>query len=269
VTYALTASIADLDLVRARLLTDILYRSGELLPFDRISDSQVQSRITFDFGTRYERLRQWIDKYQQGEALPLDAFFSRLFGEVLSQPKFGFHDNFDAANTAANLIESARSFRQTVTRIDTDVDIAAEYVRMVDKGVIANQYLNGRETDDENAVLIAPAYTFLMANQSVDYQFWLNIGSSGWGQRLHQPLTHPSVMSRQWHDGDVWTGEKENNWNQEAIAQLTLGLIRRCRKRVFMGFSQFGEQGIEQRGPLLMALQSMLRRLSKEVQQDV
>ncbi|MBN1247744.1 MAG: hypothetical protein JXC32_08805, partial [Anaerolineae bacterium] len=60
VAYALTYAIAGLDLIRAQLLADIVYRhhSGvpELTPFDAIRPT-VQERITFTFGERYEALR--------------------------------------------------------------------------------------------------------------------------------------------------------------------------------------------------------------------
>lgn len=262
--FALTSSIAELDLVRARLLTDILFRDGKLLPFERITDPKIQSRITFDLGTRYERLRKWLDAYQEVEPLPLDAFFSKIFGEVLSQPHFGFHQHYDAVNAAANLIDSAREFRQTVSRIEPGLSTAYEYIRMVDAGVIANQYVREREAGEKDAVLIAPAYTFLTNNSPVDYQFWLNIGSNGWGERLYQPLTQPYVLSRQWIEGDKWDDKREFDANQEALYELVVGLIRRCRQRIYLGFSQYGEQGYEQRGALLMAVQTMLRRLTRE-----
>lgn len=266
VAAALSFVIDDLDPVRARLLADMLYRDGRLLPFERIQDAKAQSRVTFELGTIYETLRQWLDDYRDGEQNPLDVFLSRLFGEVLSQPRFGFHQNFDAATTAANLIDSAKAFRQTAGRIEPELDVAYEYVRMVDAGAIANLYMRDWASDKRDAVLITPAYTFLMGNQPVDYQFWLNIGSSGWGQRLNQPLTHPYVLSRHWPVGRQWTDNDEYAVNQEALYQLALGLIRRCHKQIFIGFSEFGEQGLEQRGPLLMALQQMLRRLAKEEQ---
>jgi hypothetical protein len=261
--FALSSAIADLDLVRARLLTDVLFRGGELLPFERIQDAKMQGRITFDLGNRYEALRAWLDQYRQGESLPLDAFFRRIFGEVLSQPKFGFHRSYDAANAAANLIDSARDFRQTVSRIEPNLPIGSEYLKMVDAGVIANQYIPDGRAADQDSVLIAPAYTFLMNNQSVDYQFWLNIGGAGWGQRLYQPLTQPYILSRQWPDGKVWGEEDEFATNQKTLYDLVSGLIRRCRKRIYLGFSQYGEQGFDQRGALLTAVQSMLRRLNK------
>jgi len=261
VAFALTSSIRQLDLVRARLMTDLLFRNGTLLPFEQIRDAKIQSRITFDLGTRYEELRQWLADAQQG-AMPLDTFFSKLFGEKLSQPAFGFHENYDAANTAANLIDSAREFRQTVSQIEPDLPIATEYIRMVDSGVIANQYMLTNPQNQE-AVLIAPAYTYLTTNTPVDYQFWLNIGSPGWGQRLHQPLTQPYVLSRQWPDGNTWTDTEETETNQETVYQLVSGLIRRCRKRIYLGLSQYGEQGFDQRGALLVGVQSMLRRLAK------
>lgn len=266
VAYALTTSIEGLDLVRARLLTEMLYRSGTLRPFESVREPVALNRITIDLGSRYDGLRSWIDSYRTGETLPPDVFFSRLFGELLSQPRYGFHNRLDASGTATNLIDSARGFRQTVSRIEPDLDIGAEYIRMVDAGVIANQYLQERESFVQDAVLIAPAYAYLMNNAPVDYQFWLNIGSAGWGQRLYQPLTQPYVLSRQWQPGRKWQDADEYEANQDTIYQLVSGLTRRCRKRIYLGFSEFGEQGFEQRGQLLLAVQSMLRRLAKEDQ---
>jgi hypothetical protein len=273
VASALTASIAELDLIRARLLTDVLYRNGQLQPFETVKNPAIFERVTSELGIQYERLRRWLDAYQaehqtdgqpSDDEQPLDSFFSRLFGEVLSQPGFGFHADYDAANTAANLIDSARDFRQTIQEIEPERDgIAQEYVVMVDEGVIANQYVREWHIEDREAVLLAPAYTFLMTNQPVSYQFWLNAGSNGWSQRLYQPLTHPYVLSRQWHEGDIWTDEDEHRANQQMLQRLMLGLVRRCREQIYLGFSEFGEQGYEQRGPLLMTVQQMLRRLQR------
>ncbi len=262
--FALTSSIQDLDLIRARLLADTLYLNGALLPFSQIENERFQERITFDFGTRYDVLVDWLTAYINDTSLPVDVFFSKLFGEVLSQPGFGFHDNYDSANTAANLIDSAKEFRQTVGKIEPDLDTSSEYVRMVDSCVIANQYVREWQLETQDAVLVAPAYTFLLSNTPVDYQFWVNIGSNSWSQRLLQPLTQPYVLSRQWEEGRVWTDADEEEANRENLSAVTLGLIRRCRKRIYLGISEYGEQGYEQRGSLLMAVQSMLRRLQKE-----
>ena len=50
---------------------------------------------------------------------------------------------------------------------------------------------------------------------------------------------------------------------EEALCRLTLGLIRRCRRRVVLGLSDLGEQGYEQKGPLLQAIQRVLRRYGR------
>jgi hypothetical protein len=108
-----------------------------------------------------------------------------------------------------------------------------------------------------------------MSNQPVDYQFWLNVGSAGWAERLYQPLTHPYVLSLGWLAGNVWTDSDEFGARQEALYRLVRGLVRRCRKTIYLGFSQLGEQGYEQRGPLLESVQRMLRRLSREAASGV
>jgi len=259
VAYALTNALSDFDLVRAQLLANIVFRKNELISFDDI-DVDMQERITFEFGSRYEALRTWLRQYQEGEPDELDVFLSRLFGEVLSQVGFGFHHDFDAARIAANLIDSARAFRWTISE-QLEKSVGQEYAEMVAQGVIANQYLRDWDEPEEDSVLLAPAFTFLMGNQPVDYQFWLNVGSAGWWERLYQPLTHPYVLSLQWEQGHIWSDSDEYEARQDTLYRLVLGLLRRCREGVYLGFSQLGEQGYEQRGPLLDAVQRILRRL--------
>jgi hypothetical protein len=265
VISALMDSLGRLDIVRARLLVGRVYdpATGALKPFDAIPPD-AQERITYALGERYQTLYQWLMDYQTEPPLPLDIFLSRLFGEVLSQPGFGFHTQFDAAHVTAKLIESARAFRQVVARIDPDLDLPAEYVRSVLDGVLANQYVDAPTRKPEAAVLIAPAHAFLMNNLAVDYQFWLNIGGSGWGQRLYQPLTQPYVLSRHWPLGRIWTDADEFNAGQHELYTLISGLLRRCRKKIYLGYNQLGEQGMEQRGVLLMTIHQMLRRIKQE-----
>ena len=175
----------------------------------------------------------------------------------------------------AALIESIAKFRHTVqdtlieaehgpddptARLSADEYVRQEYIRMVEQGVFAATYVQSWQVEPADAVLIAPAYTFLMANRPVEVQFWLNIGSGGWWERLYQPLTHPYVLSRQWPEGQVWGDDDEFSARQMALGKLILGLVRRCRRTIYLGIADLGEQGYEERGPLLQAVQRLLRR---------
>ena len=269
VANALRQAIDGLDLVRAQLLAETLYRFhngvASLESFEQLKP-EMQARITYVLGERYESLRAWIGAYTQRQQEELDHFLSRLFGEVLSQNGYGFHRNFDAGKVAANLIESVRKFRWAArdTNLNAGDSLGREYLQLVNEGVIAAQYIRSWEVQSDEAVLLAPAYTFLMSNKPVSYQFWLNVGSRGWAERLYQPLTHPFVLSRQWPTGKVWTDADELQANQEALYRLALGLVRRCRKRIYLGLSDLDEQGYEHKGPLLRAIQRMLQGLPVE-----
>lgn len=306
VAYALMQAIDGMDLVRAQLLAEIVYRVQDHVPtlgsFDLIR-SDMQERLTYVLGERYEGLRAWIEAYVNSrsrrsgngassrpgegasgdasgqtepdtdlEGQPFDHFLSRLFGEVLSQPGYGFHRDYDSAEVAANLVESVRKFRWTTqgTRFpgDNPISLGEEYIRMVEDGVIAAQYIRSWQLEPEDAVLLAPAYTFIIRNRPVDYQFWLNVGGRGWWERLYQPLTHPYVLSRHWpppgREDATWTDSDEVEAREEALYRLSKGLIRRCRRKVYLGLSELGEQGYEQKGPLLQAIQRVLRQLPAE-----
>ncbi len=263
VSYAFQHAIADLDLIRARLLAETVYRPQNEMPqvlsFEGLGP-EMQQRITYALGERFEILRRWLDAYISHEASALDYFLARLFGEILSQPGFGFHDDLDAGRIAATLVESVRKFRWISRDLPEDRPLGQEYLAMVRDGVIAAQYLAPWQDLDGDAVLLAPAYTFLLSNRPVDIQFWLNVGGSGWWERLYQPLTHPVVLSRRWSEGQLWTDAEEYALRQHTMGRLVLGLVRRCRRAVYLGLSELGEQGFEQEGALLQAIQRVLRR---------
>jgi hypothetical protein len=291
VTQALVQSIDEMDLVRAHILVHHAYsiRDGNpaLCSFDEI-DASSRDRITYTFGDRYERLRAWLAEAQTqprtaGEApqprtpddraQPLDLFWSRLFGEVLSQPGFGFHSDYDAGEAAAGLIESARKFRwiagacsDSCSDSEGTRSLGEDYVEMVQDGVIAAQYVGRWKRQPDDAVLLAPAHTFLAANHPVDYQFWVEVGSRGWWERLNQPLTQPYVLSREWPPGTRWSADHERRAQVQTLFRLTTGLLHRCRKRVYLGYSELSENGSDERGLLLQTVQSVLRALATENQ---
>lgn len=252
------------DLVRAQLLTEIVYRQRDLRlsTFDEIKPD-TQERITYSLGERYSILRNWLEEYRASQPLPLDFFLRKLFGEVISQPDYGFHSNLDAVRVAASLVESIKKFRNAMepTYVNMDspaFDLGREYIAMLEDGVLAAQYLESWRTEDKDAVLVAPAYSFLMMNRPTAIQFWLDPGSTGWSQRVSQPLTQPYVLSRHWEAGRVWMDSDEVEMESETLARLVGGLLARCREKIYLAISDLGASGFEQRGTLLRAFQKVM-----------
>ncbi|MBN2386601.1 MAG: hypothetical protein JXB85_06235 [Anaerolineales bacterium] len=266
VAHTFTLSL-DTDLVRAQLLAEIVYRERDfrLSPFDKIR-TEVQQRISYAVGQRYTVLHDWLRDYRRSAPLPLDHFLRRFFGEILSQPGFGFHSNLDSVRVTASLIESIKKFRLALEPVLLEqagtVDLGREYIATLNDGVIAAQYVQAWRDEDTEAVLVAPAHTFLMMNRPATVQFWLDAGSGGWYERLSQPLTHPYVLSRTWEaeePGRLWTDADEVQATSDALVRLSAGLLRRCRERLYLGLSELGESGFEQRGELLRSFQLILQ----------
>lgn len=268
-TQALMQSILGMDQVRAQLLINQVYdfkAQGILLkPFDTVHPD-VRERITYRMGERYDHLRNWLLNTTHDQDQSLDFFLSRLFGEVLSQTGFGFHNDYENANTVAKLIESVQKFRQSINLHlpDLEINVGKEYLQMVLDGVIAAQYINTQDEYSSDSVLLAPAYTFLISNQSVDYQFWLDINSPSWYHRLDQPLTHPYVLSRHWVEGQLWDAEDELRVANDTLAKLALGLLNRCRKKVYIGTSSLDIRGYENRGLLVRVINDVWRQSLQE-----
>lgn len=254
-------TIDGLDLVRAQLLVDALYhlegRAGILEPFE-VASGEVKQRVSFSVGERWDQLRSWLLAYHAAGESEFDVFLSRLFGELLSQRGFAFHDDYDSGALAANLIESVQKFRWVAAESleQQGKSVGREYLELVNQGLVAAQYIRSWE-QEEDAVLLAPAFTFLLRNKPIDVQFWVNIGSRGWSERLNQPLTHPYVLSRNWSPGRKWTDEDEVKAGRRMVRALSLGLIRRCRRSIYLAISEMSEQGFDQRGMLLQGMQKV------------
>ncbi|WP_162910070.1 hypothetical protein [Aggregatilinea lenta] len=263
VADALQHVVGELDPIRAWLLAQIVYHPGrDLGAFEEIA-STARDRITYRAGQRYDILRAWLLDYRADTAsTPPDHFFSRLFGEVLSQPGFGFHTDMQAGRVVAELVASARKFRQTLypDGVEDWSTVTQEYVSLVQQGLFGGLYLPSWQQDEQSAVFVAPAHTFLMRNRPVAIQFWLDAGSSLWWERLEQPLTHPYVLMRDYPTDKVWTDEDEFYARQQAMRRVITGLVRRATGHIYISVSNLGEQGYEQRGPLLRVLQQTAQR---------
>jgi len=269
ITSVLAHAIPEFDLVRAHLITKHMQstQSGKL-PHLADLPQQISDRLNEEQKDRYLTLTNWIEENKGVNFL--DDFFSRLFGELLSQPGFGFHLNLESGSTTAQLITSYKKFRASFGyQIEIDQsELAKEFVKSVESGLLAATFVDDKSEDDENAILITPVMSFLGLNQEVDYQYWLNIGSSGWYERLEQPLTHPIVLSRIWQVGEKWTADHDQKLSRENLEKTLHGLFNRCRKEVFLANSDFSESGMEEKGLLTLHIQALFRRALKEMQDD-
>jgi hypothetical protein len=272
VADTLALVISGLDPLRAALLAELIYRkkrdvNGTLRPalnaFAKLEPEQ-QTRIGYRVGQRYDALREWLESYradlEHGANMPLDYFLRLLFDEKLAQKGYGLHNDLEAGRVAAQLIDSIQRFRQTLYA-DYTGDwsvLGREYLQLASQRLLPSLHVQSWQDEEADAILLMPANTFLLRNRAVDYQFWLDIGSSGWFTRLEQPLTHPYVLRREYLPDQVWTDDDEAAAEDAALYRVVIGLVRRCRKRVHVGIAALGESGFEQEGKLLRVVQQLI-----------
>lgn len=280
---ALSTAIADLDIVRAQLLADHAARVSTQGRLPMIEDQAIWTRVGLRFRDRYITLQQWLSNWSDTLASgqpnrPLDLFWQQLFTDVLSVGGFGLNGDLDGATAAERLIRSARAFREvfeqrglspeTVKRPEllafapassavasavASDDIGLAYVSMLDDGMLASQYV--RATDVEDGVVLAPVYAYLTNDVRTKVQFWLDVQSSGWHERIYQPLTHPYVLARNWPRDGRWTDEDEHREARHMLQRIVAGLAFRCGERIYLASSQLSISGSEESGLLARAVQ--------------
>ncbi len=69
------------------------------------------------------------------------------------------------------------------------------------------------------------------------------------------------MLSRNWEEGLRWTDENEYATNQRNLARLVEGMLNRCTEKVILIPVAIDQQGNEERGPLMMAVQTLLKKM--------
>jgi hypothetical protein len=252
------------DLLVADRVSRILYngRTGQLSSFSRIKP-EIQEQISYQIGEKIESLREWILAYQNEEPLYLDSFLGKLYGELLSQPGYSWHGDFNTSTIIARLMSSIKNFRWANHGVDQldPLSTGKSYIEMVERGILAATSYT-ESTQKQHQIFLLPAYTYLTGSYQSKIQFWLDPGNPSWAERLYQPLTHPYVLSPNWPENKPWTQLDEQRHQTETLNRIINGLLLKCSDKVYFCISKLNEQGQEMRGPMLSILQDIFRTVA-------
>ena len=264
--FALAEALATLlpavDPVRAARLVQALYvsESGQLAAANRL-DMRDQARIGPAAIEAFEGLRTWLEdarlrRVDADPALPavgrsmptagLDRLLQSLF-ETLSTwrpPAAG------EAAAFSGLIDAAAVFRAAAPILEQEPGgWAADFIHLVQQGLVSVRAPDSND-DDRDAVLLAPAQTYLVEDHRHAVQLWLDAASPDWWTPPYQPLTNAWVLSPRWPVGQVWTRAIDREQRDLVLARLVAGLARRADRGVwvFASSSESGDLPLE--GPL-------------------
>jgi hypothetical protein len=258
VARMLTCLLHGLDGVRAQLLADFAAKISALDHLPEIEDAALWTRVGLRHREGYRALRGWLHELR--EPIPLDLWWQTAFTQVLSREGFGLEGDGDAARAVAQLIASARAFRESLQHseatLPTQVDMDLLYVQMVQDGMLPARY--DEEPGSEDGVLLATVQAVLTSDVHSRFQFWLDLQTSGWHERIFQPLTHPYVLAHHWPKEAHWDDDDEHREAVERLADVVAGLSFRCSERIFLASSQLTISGQDGEGWLIRPLQRML-----------
>lgn len=254
----LTCLLDGLDGVRAHVLAEFAEKVHALDHLPEIEDARLWTRVGVRHREGYRALRAWL--YESREPLPLDLWWQTLFTQVLSREGFGLPGDLDAARAAARLIASARTFREALEQgratLPAGADMNLLYVKMVQEGMLPARY--DEEPADGDGVLLATVQAVLTSDERCRVQFWLDLQTSGWHDRIFQPLTHPYVLAHHWPKDARWDDDDEHRESVMRLADVVAGLAFRCSERIYLATSQLTISGQEGEGWLVRPLQRML-----------
>ena len=268
VAYALMLCF-DMDLVRAQMLAEIVYRPREsqLCPHSTASIVDMQERLTFALGDRYSALRDWLLGVSRKHALAAGSLPAPLLRRgalaaglwLPSQPRCRPH------RFQPDRVRSATSgwpwSRRSSISIIPDFDFGREYINMLLDGVIAAQYLESWKTEirgcrpRRSRIFIPgdepPGCGPVLARCRLERLV-----------RGPRPAADPSLCAqpRMACGPSMDLRRRRARPTRIRCTRLVSGLLHRCRERLDPGHQRrWARSGFEQRGPLLKAFQRVLQ----------
>ncbi|HOB34526.1 MAG: hypothetical protein GX090_09050 [Firmicutes bacterium] len=236
--------LLKIDPVRAWLLGRQV-RDGKLLPLE----VWQRERVGFAAARGYDLLRQWLEEYRRGPEQPIDLFFQRVFGELLSR----LPPARDDLVVCRQLIVSARKFLATARRLALEGPAGAEFINMLSAGTVAADSLLEPATR-EKAVILATPYAYLAGHHCTRVQVWLDCTSRRWFQQDVREIINPHVLKSDWREDEIWDDARNESLIRQNGARLARALLRRCTDTLVAAAANIDSQGFEQSGDLLEAL---------------
>jgi len=260
VAEALHLSISNLDPARAQLVSDNLYiqESVTLLPISQLQES-LRPRLGGNRLSLIEELRMWLDENGEGKHT-IDGFLSRLFNDLLALPRYKPKPDLEGAAVCDWLVRSAGHLRRSSAAMGmgNPQKAGAAFIDSIYQGLVSASPPDIGHPPDPNGVLISTMYGYLLSGQPVEWQVWLDVGTTGWWDIPRQPLSNAFVLTQQWPVGQPWTANDDFAIRNELLSRIIQGLVRRCKKGVILATSDLDRRGFRQEGSLLRALQPLL-----------
>lgn len=212
-----------------------------------------RERVGFRAAQGYDLLRQWLAEYRRGPEQPLNLFFQRIFGELLSR----LPPARDDLLVCRQLLVSAHKFMATAQRLDLGENAGAAFIRLLSAGTVAAESLLAPEKQAQAVILTTP-YAYLAGHFHSRVQVWLDCSSRRWFQQDARELVNPHVFRRGWPGDQAWTDACNEGVSRQNGGRVARALLRRCGQSLILAAANVDSQGYEQDGQLLEAVTDAL-----------
>jgi hypothetical protein len=135
-------SLRDINWVQAKLLSNALCGKNlfiQALPEISVVQDLPLERFNPGVLDRYVKIRSWLQDFDPLSGFGL--FVSRIFGELLTQPGFGLHENVESGRIAGRLIDSFTKFTQALGDDLSETQKGVSFVESIRKGLLSGIYV--------------------------------------------------------------------------------------------------------------------------------
>lgn len=254
--------LLGLDIIRSSILTkEVFVNSDEKNVLKSAESEEVKERVGEKHIEKYEYLKDWIDKYKNGELISIDKFFKKVYLEILINLPTSRQNH----QVCKQLIDSAETFVEVLSNFKESKNSEEEYVRLIKDGVKeAESIFQLEERLQGEYVAISNPYVYLDSGERSKVQIWTDISSDFWAPSNSRALTNPYALTITWKEGDVYTQEMEDEDRRRVLSSVVKSLFKSASERIYMFDSIYSIDGFQQEGILSEAIYSV-----KEVQYGV
>jgi hypothetical protein len=252
-------SSLGIDPVRAGLLADHCFAphpdAPQLLPLTAFAR---WDRLGFPVAEAYRDVVQWLTQQRQqwqerliaNPVVFLDRAIQKFFLGGATLPS-------EQLATLRALIETAQHYWEVEARLQklepgegTSSLTVQHFIELLRSGAVtANPFPVSSLGMTSNAVTLATVFQYRSTRPVHRWQFWFDAGTPRWLSGVDALFGAPLFL-QDW-DGQAWTLEQTQQWNEQRLRRILMDLLARTTQRVFLCYCDLGTNGQEQLGALL------------------
>lgn len=176
----------------------------------------------------YQETIKYIEE-KRVENLSIGEFLIKFYIDKVLNLKEGRKN----ISICKNIVSESEVFTECLDKLDLKDGKSKEEVFLISLKRFIKDFFVSRDIEDikyQDKVLITTPYAYISNRINRKVQLWVDVGSNAWNMKIERDLSNPIVLKNSFKEGEIYTGEIEDDYKKYYLYNTVYNLLKSCEK---------------------------------------